>query len=99
MSERHPSVLIDFADLGASTSQSPECVETSTDRIAATTGSVVRVLRKARRRNATPLLVAILADPTQAEVARQRAFGRINAELQQPHRSASPTVPSDHDAA
>jgi uncharacterized protein (DUF1330 family) len=113
---------------------SPEYVEASTDRIAATTGSVVlvegvappplthrgyadlaervatvgpaaveselrRFLREARRQNVTHLLVAILADPSQPEVARQRAFGRIHAELEQPHRSASPAVPIDHDVA
>ena len=114
--------------------QSPEYVEISNDRIAATTGSVVLVaglaphttmqpgdadlaervatqgpgavelelrhfIRDARRRHATPLLVAILADPSQPDVARQRAFGRIRAELEQPLRSTSSTVPNNHDAA
>ena len=114
--------------------QSPEYVEISKDRIAATTGSVVLVaglaphttmqpgdadlasrvatqgpgavepelrhfIRDARRRHAMPLLVAILADPSQPDVARQRAFGRILAELEQPLRSTSSTVPNNHDAA
>ena len=108
----HASVLIDSADLV----ESPEYVETSTDPIAAATGSVVRVeggtpssltpgytdlaeqvatvgpaavegelwrfIREARWRTVTPGLVVILADPNQPEVARQRAFGRIHAELE-----------------
>ncbi len=42
-----------------------------------------------------PLVVAVLADPAQPEVARQRAFGRIQAELEQAQRTAPPTVPND----
>ena len=111
--------------------RSPEFVAISTDRIGATTSSVVRVtgvatmppghadlaervategpatkerelrrfIRDARRWKATPLLLAILADPSQPEVARQRAFGELHAELEQRRRSASPTVQSGHDAA
>jgi hypothetical protein len=79
-----------YADLAARVAaQGPAAVETE----------LWRFIREARRRHATPLLVAILADPSQPEVARQRAFGQIHAELEQPHRSAAPTVPSDHDAA
>jgi hypothetical protein len=35
-----------------------------------------------RCRGVTPLLVTILADPSQPDVARQRAFGRFLAELE-----------------
>jgi hypothetical protein len=66
---------------------------------AAGEGELLRLIGEARRRNATPLLVAILADPTEPEVARQRAFGRIHTELGLTHRSGVPTVPRDDDAA
>ena len=66
---------------------------------AAVEGELWRFIREARRRTVTPVLVAILADPNQPEVARQRAFGRIHAELEQAQRTAPSTVPSDHDAA
>jgi uncharacterized protein (DUF1330 family) len=114
--------------------RSPEYVEISDDRIAATTGSVVLVtgvgspatirpdhadlaerlaahgpaavqtelrhfLREARRRNASPVLVEVLADPGQPEVARQRAFGKLHAELEQPPSIGRPDVPGNHDAA
>ncbi len=42
------------------------------------------LIREARRHGVTPLLVTILADPSQPDVARQRAFGRILAELERP---------------
>ena len=57
-----------------------------------------RFVREARRHNATLLLVAILADPNQPEVARQRAFGQLHAELERFRRSALRTMPSQ-DAA
>ncbi len=58
-----------------------------------------RFIREARRHNATLLLVAILADRTQPEVVRQRAFGRLHAELEQFRRSALRTAPSTQHAA
>jgi hypothetical protein len=77
----------DHADLAERVaSQGPAAVETE----------LRRFIREARMRHATPLLVAILADPAQPEVARQRAFGRLCAEIDQLHRSTA-AVPSDHD--
>ena len=58
-----------------------------------------RFIREARRHNATLMLVAILADRTQPEVVRQRAFGRLHAELEQFRRSAVGAVPSTQHAA
>ena len=46
-----------------------------------------RLIRDARRHGVTPLLVTILVDPTQPDVARQRAFGRILAELERPRET------------
>ena len=72
-------VLLQFPDRAEFErwARSPEYVVISTDRIAATTGSVV--------------LVAGIAPPAPVH--------RGHAELEQPNRSASPTVPSKHDAA
>lgn len=61
-------------------------------------GELRDLIRDARRRGVTPLLVTILADPTQPDVARQRAFGRILAELARP-RDVAPTARSANDAA
>jgi hypothetical protein len=66
---------------------------------AATEGELSRFIREARRRNVSPVLVAILADSQQPEVARQRAFGLIHAGLEQAQRAASSSVPSGQDAA
>lgn len=43
-----------------------------------------RFARDALRRGACPLLVSVVADPSQPDVARLRAFGRIIADLHQP---------------
>jgi hypothetical protein len=39
------------------------------------------LLGRARRQGVTPILIAIVADPTEPDVARLRAFGRILVEL------------------
>jgi hypothetical protein len=44
----------------------------------------------ARRRGASPLLVSILSDPTQPDVARERAFGLITVELGNAERTRLP---------
>ena len=71
----------------------------ATEGPAAAGAELRRFIREARRRSATPLLVAILADPSQPEVARQRAFGKLHAELDRAHRAVALTVPRDDDAA
>jgi hypothetical protein len=53
----------------------------------------------ARRRGASPVLLSILGDPAQPDVARQRAFGRIVAELDNAGCAASPRSPRVADAA
>ncbi len=63
-----------------------EPVASLADRLAAHGARAVefelaRFAAFARRRGATPLLVSILVDPAQSEVARERAFGRITVEL------------------
>jgi hypothetical protein len=52
------------------------------------------VVRAARAAGVTPLLVDVLADPSEPEVARLRAFGRVATEL-----ATLPSVPAGHDAA
>jgi len=52
------------------------------------------VLRAARAAGVTPLLVDILADPSEPEVARLRAFGRVATEL-----ATLTSVRTGHDAA
>ncbi len=58
-----------------------------------------RLIRDARRHGVTPLLVTILADPAQPDVARQRAFGRILAELERPHETHPHPAHTANDAA
>jgi hypothetical protein len=58
-----------------------------------------RLIRDARRRGVTPLLVTILADPGQPDVARQRAFGRILAELGHPDKTRPHLAHIANDAA
>ena len=58
-----------------------------------------RFVRHARRRNVNPLLIDILADHHQPDVARQRAYGRILTELGRDRRSSSVTTSNEHDAA
>lgn len=55
-----------------------------------------RFARDALRRGACPLLVSVVADASQPDVARLRAFGRIMADLQRP---ASTAAASRSDAA
>ena len=55
-----------------------------------------RFARDALRRGACPLLVSVVADATQPDVARLRAFGRIMADHQRP---ASTAAASRSDAA
>jgi hypothetical protein len=50
---------------------------------------LVRFAAHARRQGVDPLLVSILADPTQPDVARERAFGRIAVELGTGERATS----------
>jgi hypothetical protein len=50
---------------------------------------LARFVEHARRRGVPPVLLSILDDPTQPDVARQRAFGRIMAELDNAGRAAS----------
>jgi hypothetical protein len=97
MSEPHSGVLIDVADHAASKHwwYADLADRVATQGPAAVEGELRGFLRDARRRNVTPVLVAILADASRPDVARQRAFGRIHAELERHHRSAPPMVPSD----
>jgi hypothetical protein len=55
------------------------------------------VIRAARAAGVSPLLVDVLADPAEPEVARLRAFGRVATEL----AAATPpdTGLAGHDAA
>jgi hypothetical protein len=57
------------------------------------------LIREARRHGVTPLLVTILADPSQPDVARQRAFGRVLAELERPHEPQPHPARTASDAA
>jgi hypothetical protein len=64
----------------------PGGIEALTDRVAADGPAPVEAelasyARFARRWGANPALVDVMADPGQPAVARQRAFGRIAAEL------------------
>ena len=52
--------------------------------------SLDAVVRRARAAPCRRVIVDVLADPSQPEVARLRAFGRISALLDVP--SLSPTV-------
>jgi hypothetical protein len=58
-----------------------------------------RLIRDARRHGVTPLLLTILADPVQSDVARQRAFGRILAELERRHETRLHPAHAANDAA
>jgi hypothetical protein len=59
----------------------------ATHGIGALQNELRRLIRDAHRHGVRPLLVTILADSAQPDVARQRAFGRILAELERPHES------------
>jgi hypothetical protein len=74
------------------------------DRLAAHgPGAVERELERfvghARRQRVTPVLLSILADPDQPDVARERAFGRIAVELERVGRATSHTPIPVNDAA
>jgi hypothetical protein len=56
------------------------------------------LIRDARRHGVTPVLVTILADPVQPDVARQRAFGRIVAELDRPRKRRLHPAHTEHAA-
>jgi hypothetical protein len=56
---------------------------------AAVEGELARFVEHARRRGASLVLLSILSDPAQPDVARQRAFGRIAAELDNAGRAVS----------
>ena len=71
----------------------------ATDGPVALHGELRRLIREARRHGVTPLLVTILADTAQPDVARQRAFGRILAELERPPRRGPTRHTPRHDAA
>ncbi len=47
------------------------------------------VVAEARRSQVSSVLVDVLADPAQPDVARQRAFGRVASALQAPARQPS----------
>ena len=66
----------------------------STDGIAAHSARVDHFVAGARAAGVRPALVSILADPSQPEVARMRALGRVLAELDR----ATP-APTHHLAA
>lgn len=53
----------------------------ASDGPAAIHGELTRFVEHAAARGATPLLLSVLADDDEPLVARQRAFGRIAAEL------------------
>jgi hypothetical protein len=58
-----------------------------------------RLIRVARRHGVTPLLVTILADPSQPDIVRQRAFGRVLAELQRVPKTRSHPAHTEDAAA
>jgi hypothetical protein len=56
--------------------------------------SIRRVARSARAAGVSPILVDVLADPSEPEVARLRAFGLIATAL-----AAAPPATGQHDPA
>lgn len=58
-------------------------------RPAAAERELGRFVDHARANGATPVLVSIVADTSQPDVARQRAFGRILVELGETRRTSS----------
>jgi hypothetical protein len=60
---------------------------------------LAHLVEHARRHRVTPVLLSILADTDQPDVARARAFGRIVAELEKARRAAShPSIPVNNAA-
>ena len=53
----------------------------ASDGVTGHEAAVREVARTARRAGVSPVLVGLLADPRQPEVARLRAYGRIAARL------------------
>jgi hypothetical protein len=56
-------------------------------RPAAVENELARFVRHATAAGATPLLVKILSDNREPDIVRQRAFGRIAAELDRPRHT------------
>ena len=50
------------------------------------------IVHAARARGVSPVLVGILADPREPEVARLRAFGRVAAALSSPPLTIAPVT-------
>jgi hypothetical protein len=71
----------------------------ATDGPAALEHELRRLIRDARRHRVTPLLVTILADRSQPDIARQRAFGRVLAELACAHDTRPHQAHTEDDAA
>jgi hypothetical protein len=66
---------------------------------AALEGALRRLIRDARCHGVTPLLVTILADPAECDVARQRAFGLIVGELERRRKTRAYPAHTASDAA
>jgi hypothetical protein len=88
--EHHQSRPVPYAELAD---------RLATHGPAALQGELRRLIRDARRHGVTPLLVSILADPAEPDVARQRAFGRIVTELERPHKTRPHRAHTASDAA
>lgn len=58
-----------------------------------------RFARDARIRGACPLLLDVLTDSAQPDIARLRAFGRIMADIERPAPATTTTDQQRHDAA
>jgi hypothetical protein len=56
-------------------------------------------IRYAAARGVTPLLVSVFGDPGQPDVVRQRAFGRIHAELERSPANPTRSNLNENDAA
>jgi hypothetical protein len=93
----------DPADDAGVTRRRPATLDDLAERVALGPRDVELELRQfiryARARGATPLLVSVLADPTQPDVVRQRAFGEIHAELEHSQPTASRLYIDENDVA
>jgi hypothetical protein len=94
---------VDPADDAGVTRRQPATLDDLAERVALGPRDVELELRQfiryARARGATPLLLSVLADPTQPDVVRQRAFGEIHVELEHSRTTPSRTDIDDNDAA
>jgi hypothetical protein len=54
--------------------------------------SIRQVAHSARAAGVSPVIIAILADPSEPEVARLRAFGRVTAAI----AAAAPAATGEH---